>query len=100
MGSVWTRKLAGIVRQQISRLFGIRRVHRVVADAALSMESALGAKVKRGHNPASPEADIQKVEYLLRQDERLLGLINDLENQSRQQIEELRGAIEGTAREL
>jgi len=96
----WTRKLAGIVWDRISRLFRIR-LHHAAFDAAVRMSESLEAKVMRGRNPPSSDAGVEeKVEYLMREDERLLGLISDLENQTRQQFEELRGLIEGTAQEL
>jgi hypothetical protein len=97
----WTRKLVGLVWDRISRLFRIRRVHRAAFDAAVNVSGSLEARVIRGHNPPSPDAGIdEKVEYLMREDERLLGLISDLENQTRDELEELRGAIKGTAQEL
>jgi hypothetical protein len=97
----WTRKVVGLVWDRICRLFRIRRVHRAVLDAAVNMSGTMEAKVIRGRNPPPPDAAVEeKVAYLLRQDERILGLISDLDNQTRQQTEELRGLIEGTAQEL
>lgn len=89
------------LKARARRVLGIRKTHNITLGTALEMDSALGLKVARGTVGPPAEASLEdKVTFLLGERKRLVGLIETLENQTREQIDELRSDIRGATAEL
>jgi hypothetical protein len=93
----WVKALVGRIR----RLFGIH-LKSGTAETGLSVSGSVEAEVQRGFEdpPADGEGLDQKVDYLLRQDQRFKDLFHLIENQGLKQVEQLRKALERTASSL
>jgi hypothetical protein len=95
------KRLGRFLSYGTRHLLRLRTKQRVDIGSGVSAIAALNVDVQRGFNPPSPDADLEKkVAYLLRQDERWWKLFNTIENQTRRQIDELRGELDGTASTL
>jgi hypothetical protein len=94
------RQSASRVWLAIRRLLRISTHHYVNLASEITATGSISAKVTRASDPPAGADRDQLVDWLVQEHKRILGLIDTIDNQMREQLGEVRGEITATATAL